>query len=178
MNEVFRKDCPESLNNAIVFLEAAKALAEACRVHGNEDGESQPVFAKARRYSSYLTDAGLLDDFRELYGASRINCAWLSQRHSDEVTGIQVRFRESAARLIPGAHLCERPKVETKLRPDAWVVMEGLPTPVEVKPKVFDGKALKQLLGYMEVCGTTKGVAVAPRLTCELPDTILFIACE
>lgn len=47
--------------------------------------------------------------------------------------------------------------------------------PVEVKAEHFNGRALSQLMGYMRLYDTKGGIAVAPRLTAELPPEVLFI---
>ncbi len=60
--------------------------------------------------------------------------------------------------------------------PDAWVEMNGYIIPVEVKLKNFDARALKQLQRYMKAYGSEKGIAVANKLTVEIPDNIEFIS--
>ena len=60
--------------------------------------------------------------------------------------------------------------------PDSWVDKNGEIIPVEVKIEKFNGKALKQLLRYMETYNCKNGIAVAKELTIGLPKEIEFIS--
>lgn len=58
--------------------------------------------------------------------------------------------------------------------PDGWVLIEGVACPLEAKRGEFDRKALSQLKRYMSHFKSPYGIAVASKLTVELPDNIFF----
>lgn len=58
--------------------------------------------------------------------------------------------------------------------PDGWVLIDGIACPLEAKSGDFDRKALSQLERYMGHFNSPYGVAVASKLTVELPDNIFF----
>lgn len=58
--------------------------------------------------------------------------------------------------------------------PDAWVVIDGKECPVEAKRYEFTKKSLIQLQRYMKEFGAENGVAVASKLSVELPSNIFF----
>jgi hypothetical protein len=60
--------------------------------------------------------------------------------------------------------------------PDGFVSLDGAILPVEVKRKRFTALGRRQLLSYMEAHGSPRGIAVAPVLACDLPDSITFVA--
>ena len=60
--------------------------------------------------------------------------------------------------------------------PDFWVCSGSLCFPVECKLHDFDEKALNQLKRYMNFYNCSRGVAVAQRCTCKLPESIIFIS--
>jgi len=64
--------------------------------------------------------------------------------------------------------------------PDSWVKYKEDIFPVEIKKYNFDNKALKQLLRYISVYKSKKGIAVGEKLTIteKLPSNITFISCE
>ena len=59
--------------------------------------------------------------------------------------------------------------------PDAWVSCNNEIIPVEMKIGNFDGKALKQLLRYMNKYDTKNGIAIGRQLAIEIPSNIQFI---
>lgn len=59
--------------------------------------------------------------------------------------------------------------------PDAYLILEGLETPVEMKIGNFDLKALNQLQRYMKFYGCKQGLAIGRNLSTLLPDNIMFL---
>lgn len=76
--------------------------------------------------------------------------------------------------FLPGA---EKANVEILQpdQPDGFVILDGETLPVEFKLHSFDSKAKSQLLRYLKAYNTTRGIAVAQNLHCELPANILFV---
>lgn len=60
--------------------------------------------------------------------------------------------------------------------PDVWVKQDYEPIPVEVKLKDFNKKALRQLQRYMDRYMCERGIAVAEKLTTQLPENIEFVS--
>ena len=60
-------------------------------------------------------------------------------------------------------------------RPDGFVHLDGEILPVEVKRVRFTFAARSQLLRYMGAYGASRGIAVAPALSCEIPANITFV---
>lgn len=93
--------------------------------------------------------------------------------HSEYAT-VQAWFKREHESLIIGSSL-----VKVKLqryRPDFVVVANGETLPVECK-KVFNKRALNQLLAYMDDMNAHHGYAVAHKLTTALPENITLIVC-
>ena len=164
--------------NDLAFLAAVRALANASRFRDENKRLSESHFTESMELSAEIDDPKLVDDFYEIYSSVRCQCAYLDTYRQAEISGIQVRFKEQLSTLIPGAVLCDQPKVKTQKKPDAWILLDGEVIPVEVKRGAFGNMALAQLLGYMQIFGAKKGIAVAPTLTCSLPDGIVFVAVE
>jgi hypothetical protein len=87
---------------------------------------------------------------------------------------IENHFYKNLNTYIPGAT-----KTTTKTTgghvPDGCILLEGETYPVEVKVEDFDKKAFEQLNWYMRMFGAKRGIAVAQKLTCVLPENIIFI---
>lgn len=60
--------------------------------------------------------------------------------------------------------------------PDFWMRKDENFIPVEIKLNNFTTKSLKQLLRYMDFYDCERGIAVAEKLTCTLPENIKFIS--
>lgn len=111
--------------------------------------------------------------FDELYIAVREhNC---SRFHRDEFY-YQRLFERVYAKIRRGKVV--KNKTDGRNIPDAWVERDGYIIPVEVKLRDFNDKALAQLKRYMERYGSESGIAVAKKLTTDLPPNIEFISFE
>lgn len=84
-------------------------------------------------------------------------------------------FWEKLAELIPGATRVKGPRIDGPHRPDGWVQVDGECLPVEMKRGAFNGSARMQLARYMNVYGANRGVAVAPKFTCETPESVIRV---
>ena len=60
--------------------------------------------------------------------------------------------------------------------PDFWVENNNESIPVEIKLHSFDPRHLKQLQRYMTFYDCKKGIAIANKLNCALPENIEFYA--
>lgn len=103
-----------------------------------------------------------------------LRCAIRPARGAKE-KAIQERFFACLSRYLPGAEAANAPHRAEGI-PDGFVRYRGGLMPVEVKAEHFNGRALSQLMGYMRLYDTKGGIAVAPRLTAELPPEVLFIS--
>ena len=83
-------------------------------------------------------------------------------------------FKEKAEELGYGKIVSH--KDNSKHKPDAWINRNDELIPVECKLHDFDAKALKQLTRYMTFYHAEHGIAVANRLTVDLPDNIEFVS--
>ena len=82
-------------------------------------------------------------------------------------------FRMNAK--IHGLDIVKGFSLERGLKPDFYVLNDGVPIPVECK-KTFTDRSLSQLLEYMNEMGVSKGVAVALKFNIEnLPKSIMRI---
>lgn len=93
----------------------------------------------------------------------------------NEYGTVQFWFRNNYQRLFPGAETVKYQRI-AGTNPDFMLELDGERTPVECKI-AFTGRSLNQLLAYLEAYEAKRGVAVAFRLDCELPDNITFIEC-
>lgn len=84
------------------------------------------------------------------------------------------RFFDRLDRYLPGAEKIPI-EVQSEHKPDGFVRYQGIEMPVEVKPKKFGPKALTQLQRYLKEYGMSHGIAVAPELSCALPDNVTFV---
>lgn len=108
--------------------------------------------------------------FNALYGTVALSIARRGIKHEFYY---QQLFKVKSERLGYGK-VIERKSNRGGI-PDAWVTKDGKDIPVEVKIDEFNQKALKQLLNYMDIYQTESGIAVARRLTVQLPDNIKFV---
>jgi hypothetical protein len=83
------------------------------------------------------------------------------------------KFFSNLDKLIPNAKVVNEDVIKEH-RPDGFLEINGELHVVEMKLKVFDVSALKQICRYMRNY-TAKGVAVAPKLSCSLPDDVMFV---
>jgi len=118
--------------------------------------------------------------FNALYGAAAIKLAWLRDLRdldSHELTGIHARLVENLPYLLPEAKIVSHPS-SPACRPDFWFEVAGGVYPVEVRKASFGSAAVKQLRRYMAVYETAQGYAVAPKLTTDLDEGMVFIKCK
>jgi len=87
---------------------------------------------------------------------------------------IQNKFFDKLDFYIQGAKKIDI-KMDKEHKPDGFVVLDNEIYPVEVKKNTFDINALKQLTRYMRYYKCKKGIAVAPYLSCCLPDDVSFV---
>jgi hypothetical protein len=83
-------------------------------------------------------------------------------------------FKSTVAALLPGAEIVPRAKGKNGLC-DFLVRIDGQDRPVEIKIKVIDQSAVRQLRRYMEFYQADVGYAAAPALRGTLPDDMRFI---
>lgn len=93
-----------------------------------------------------------------------------------EFKNIHTWFNTNYQHAIPNGTLVKVISRDRK-RPDFVVVIENVEYPVECKIN-FNAAGLKQLKNYMRLWKVNKGYAVAQKLSCSLPDNIIFIKCE
>jgi hypothetical protein len=62
--------------------------------------------------------------------------------------------------------------------PDFWMANGDELIPVECKLKEFNDASMRQLQRYMKVYQCERGIAVAPRFTCEIPENIITVQFE
>jgi hypothetical protein len=112
--------------------------------------------------------------FNNLYGAMATHLTWISDISTNEFA-LQDLFKSRVKELIsPEAEIVSVPRLK-KHWPDSFVKLGDEVIPVEVKLDAFDNKALRQLMRYMKAYDAQRGLAVAGRLTVELPTNISFI---
>lgn len=90
---------------------------------------------------------------------------------------VQSNFFENLDRFLPGARIAKANKIAGH-HPDGFVDYLGFVCPVEVKRMNFSKRSLDQLLRYMRVYRSRRGIAVAPRLTVRLPPNIFYVQCS
>ena len=154
------------------------ALDEDSSLPGYDRAETERYFRQAHEDYCALPEGSLeLRALSNLYSAARLDIAWARNLSRLELTGTQPRFERNLETLLPGATMAKRPKPKapTRLRPDFWVELDGTVMPVEVKKGKFNGKALDQLLGYMQEFGCDQGVAVGATLAVTLPQNVRFV---
>lgn len=86
---------------------------------------------------------------------------------------IQSWFRKNYDSIFPGSSL---EKIKSgRYMPDFMLKMEsGEVIPVECK-KTFNARSLRQLQAYMNHFGAKSGIAVAAKLSVELPENVTFV---
>lgn len=154
----------EYMVNGVIF-DRFRLLALACE----EDDKNEAW--KIMNVASTLYHP--LDDctFNSLYGAVAMEIT----RHSiKREFYYQDLFNKNYSKVRKGKVV--KNKCNGKDIPDSWVFRDGHLIPVEVKLNSFDKKALKQLNRYIKVYGCKYGIAVANKLTTELPKEIEFIS--
>lgn len=83
-------------------------------------------------------------------------------------------FNKHHKKIIPNSKKVNI-KYNSKHIPDAFLKIDNEKTPVEMKLREFDLKALNQLLRYMEVYDCKNGIAIGNELKVVLPENITFI---
>ena len=101
------------------------------------------------------------------------NVIWDHKQRNNEFHWQQV-FKDVYPK-IKNVEIVDR-KHDGRNIPDAWVKDKEEYIPVEVKLQHFDKSALNQLQRYMRAYKCSKGIAVAEKLTVELPENISFIS--
>jgi hypothetical protein len=101
--------------------------------------------------------------------------AWTMQCRESELGRVHSWFSRNAHAFIDGGKLRKVESIKGK-RPDFLVEQGGTVYPVECK-LFFNKTALKQLQGYMKLWNVSRGYAVAPKLVCSLPKSVVFIKC-
>ena len=93
----------------------------------------------------------------------------------NEFGAVQFWFKKHFRDLLPGAELVRFERLNGR-NPDFMLRIDGALVPVECKLN-FNARALNQLTSYMDAYGAQRGVAVALRLTCSLPENVQFFTC-
>lgn len=93
---------------------------------------------------------------------------------TNEYSTVHTWVRRNMADIIGLDVIDKFPSLDSGRRPDFIVLDNGVKYPVECK-KTFNKRSLNQLEQYMIEMGVNKGYAVAPKLSIELPDNIVFI---
>lgn len=111
--------------------------------------------------------------FNELYGAVAMHIAWKSSIEDSEFA-IHSLFKKNYCKIRKGSVVNR--KSDGKNIPDSWVQIGRELIPVEIKKCSFDKKALNQLKRYLNAYNCKNGIAVANKLTIDLPENIEFIS--
>lgn len=99
---------------------------------------------------------------------------WFSNSRPNEQT-VYKWFTKNYKEKLGKVYEIKKRKNNSKHIPDFWLSVDGEDVPVECKLGEFDDKALKQLQRYMDYYVCKRGVAVAQKLSTELPSNITFI---
>ena len=97
-----------------------------------------------------------------------------TRQTTNEYSTVHTWVRRNMADIIGLDVIDKFPSLDSGRRPDFIVLDNGVKYPVECK-KTFNKRSLNQLEQYMIEMGVNKGYAVAPKLSIELPDNIVFI---
>lgn len=169
------------LKHPVVFPVGIQLLTEAAKVVETDYREAKRLLERARR-AVIPAEAGI---FFELYKVieAHAECAEILRRESAwwnelEINGIQRRFAERVGQLIPGAKIMSTFRHNRYHRPDFFVEVDGQIRVVEVKKKVIDKSALRQVLRYINIYKVDLGYAVAPECAVELPKNVRFVRCD
>lgn len=154
---------------SIIFSTICLSLSKAM----DDDKKLRSIFNEC---GDLIDRSSLRENWYKLYGAVMIHDAWVNSLHETEYV-YQSMFCKNVDKLIPDAK-CVNRKNDRHNIPDAWVELNGEDLPVEVKRYCFDKKALCQLQRYIDFFHTNGGIAVAEKLTVELPDNIVFISLD
>lgn len=151
---VFAAECIEAIEVAANFSDAVARLRRADNVR-LDDGWHDIAFYKLH--------------FHMITAAYKM--------HGINEHSLQRWVRENIGTLIPGAVQIPLPKKASRGGGlcDVLVNIKGDICPVEVKLVPFGKAAVSQLRGYMDFYGSSRGFAVAPRLSVALPADITFV---
>lgn len=111
--------------------------------------------------------------FNQLYHATAIKLVLKYDKPKNEFY-YQDMFNKNYSKIRKGKVIHK--KSDGLNIPDSWVEKDNKIIPVEVKKEEFNQKALKQLLRYMKTYNCKNGIAVAKKLTINLPKEIEFIS--
>lgn len=100
-----------------------------------------------------------------------------TNKSTNEYSLVHTWVRRNMANILGLDIIDKFPSLESGRRPDFLVLDNGVRYPVECK-KVFNRKSLNQLEQYMVEMDVDRGYAVAPKLTIDLPENIIFIQSE
>ena len=120
-----------------------------------------------------IIDEDLETSFLEGAVCDYIFRTWLNIYEITEKTVVNV-FKDKIEEIIPNAKITNKDN-DQKHKPDCWVLLDGEEIPVEAKLDFFNITALRQLKRYMSFYKKNKGIAVARKLTVELPENITFV---
>ena len=121
-----------------------------------------------------------VDNHKDLLGYPSISIClrYLICQHTAGLTisesDIYKHFKENHTCYIPNSNIV-KVKMNNKHRPDFFVSVCGVLSPVEIKLWSFDNLAKEQLQRYMFIYKTQHGFAIARELTTDLPENITFI---
>lgn len=154
-------------------------LAEGIRYALNGDIRSA---AQCLKEAERIAQPDQLDDVHllKLGVISEISIAARSARPSkanphNEFAVVHYWFKNHFSEAVQGAKLVRFDR-RAGSNPDFMLRVDGEQRPVECK-RIFNARALNQLLSYLTAYGATHGYAVALRLICALPPNITFIEC-
>lgn len=147
-------------------------LGIACYILSNALNKDRREAMEFMSLASKLYHPADCDAFNELYSAVAYRVTYETTK--DEFYW-QEEFKNNINYIIPNSKIVNK-KSNGRDIPDAWVDVNGLLIPVEVKLGGFNIKAKKQLMRYMKAYNCGMGIAVAQELTTELPENILFIS--
>ncbi|MGI2329697.1 hypothetical protein [Planococcus sp. YIM B11945] len=85
-------------------------------------------------------------------------------------------FSKNYKHLLPESYELTYRSNDPKHIPDFWLKKSETFIPVEIKLKAFTASSLKQLQRYMDFYKCDEGIAVGEKVTCDLPENILFIS--
>jgi hypothetical protein len=155
-----------SYANLANFVRVAERLNEIVEESYNDSLKARRLIEEVNKMDTpaellYLKDAVLT----HLFWAKSTTCK----------TEMKIRnaFYENLSEYLPGAKVFDM-KSDGKNIPDGFITIENEIYAVEVKRDKFDWSALVQLKRYMKIYNCP-GIAVAPKLCCDLPKSVTFV---
>lgn len=83
-------------------------------------------------------------------------------------------FKKHISKILADATVLDRTSDKLNM-PDAWISINGVEIPVEIKTGIFNNAAMKQLLRYMNAYKSSRAIAVGKRATSKIPENVIFI---